>query len=194
MQKITAVLITRESQFPKEILQKIQECPEIDEVLVMENSDSVYNRFVLAQKAKNDLIYTQDDDCYVDNIPELIRTFNEDPTKIIHNCQQHHYDFYKEKCQNKIALIGWGSIFKKEWIRVLDFYLWEYPKDNLFLMTADRIFTYLMAPHQTIIREIRHHENNLKLGRMSTRPNDEHWVELDTILMRLECLKENQRS
>lgn len=186
MQTVTAVLITTKDEYPKDILEIIQAQPQINEVLIETRSTSVWNRFKLAQRAVNDVIYTQDDDCYVDNIQELLKRFESNcPRKIVHNCQEHHFNFYKEKCSNQIALIGWGSVFGKQHLQVFDLYFRKCPLDRLFELTADRVFTYLNAPHDVIIRPTRDHENAKGL-RMSTRPD--HWIELENILARLKLL------
>lgn len=180
---ITAVLITREKEFPADVLELIKKEPRITEILIETECPHIWRRFELAAKAKNDLIYTQDDDCYVENIDQLIKTF--DGKQIVYNCQASHYSFYSQKCGNKIALIGWGSIFKKEWLKAFDRYFEMYPKrDELFDLTADRVFTWLNAPHRVILGSVRHHELEQK-ARMSTRPGEYHWQELDIIIARL---------
>lgn len=182
---ITAVLITTEKEYPADILELIKKEPRITEILIKTESDSVWNRYLLAQEAKNNIIYTQDDDCYIDNIAELIDTF--DGNYLVHNCQPSHYEFYTQKCQNRIALIGWGSVFSKDRLVAFQPYLQHYPCDQFFKMVCDRVFTWAIAPHRTIIRAIRQHENSNK-PRMSTRPGQYHWQELDRIISRMYTL------
>jgi hypothetical protein len=153
---ISAVLITREKEFPEGPLNLIKRNSNITEILIDTECKSMLRRFLLAKNAKNDLIYTQDDDCYVDNIQQLIDEF--DGKHITYNCQQYHYDYYKDLVDNKIALIGWGAIFKKEWINVFEEYFKVFPVDELSMFMADRIFTYLNTPHNVVIRPTRHHD------------------------------------
>jgi len=185
---ITAVLITREKEYPKEILDIVRENKNITEILIKTEADKIWWRYELALQAKNQFIYVQDDDCYVENIQQLIDEF--DGNHIVYNCQQHHFDYYKKISNNKIALIGWGAIFNKDQLRVFDKYFKKFPKDKLSLDYCDRTFTYLNAPHKVIIRTVRNYEPLINQPyRDSIQPG--YWEKLEEIVNRLKTFDHN---
>jgi len=78
---VSAVLLSQKRQKePEEIKKHIETIPFIDEVIVWanspEDSKKAYGRYLGARNAKNDVIYVQDDDCIVENIPEIYSTFD----------------------------------------------------------------------------------------------------------------------
>ena len=81
-----------------------------------------YGRFLCARQVAFPLIYVQDDDVLVHDVPELLRHFLADPARVHFNLSDWHWErrerHYYGDCHS--ALIGWGAIFRKEWIGVLD--------------------------------------------------------------------------
>lgn len=171
---ITAVLITREKEYPPEILESL---PSFDEVIVETECASVYRRYELAQKAKHELIYVQDDDCIVD-AHLLIGVYNGRLTNFI---TPEHYERYKN---TGVTLVGWGALFPKE---MVDFrpYLDVFGINPLFLSQADRVFTYLNQPHNSVLAEVRHLPQATDETRMSKQPD--HWDNLQKIIN--QCLQ-----
>jgi hypothetical protein len=155
---ITACLITwkRQHLIPK-IIENLQQYPFISEIIVRDNSKCEniinYGRYDAALRASNDIIYTQDDDCIVNNIEEIYNSFISDPTCISHSGT----DYYESDIPNNIygdaqmALAGWGSIFDRRWIPVLDKYIEKYGKDYCFYRETDRIFSLLLHKHHYFI-------------------------------------------
>lgn len=168
----TAILITKEKEYPKEVLDSL---PFFDEVIIETNCPNILRRYELAEKARNDIIYVQDDDCTID-VKELFYKYNDRITNAI---TQHHIDWYKD---TGITLIGYGAFFPKQMID-FSWYIDKYGIDALLLTQADRVFTYLNQPHNSIVMDI----NNLPtatLGdRMSTSPG--HWENLENIKRKL---------
>ena len=145
----------------------------IDEILVWNNNPGIqlqleghkvrvinsvenmlcYGRFLCAGEAKNELIYVQDDDTIVKNIPALRKDFLNNESMITHGLYNQHYKL-RERYHHfygQVALLGWGAIFKKSWLRVLDDFLKENKNDYLFKREADQIFTLLQgARHKAI--------------------------------------------
>lgn len=173
--KATAILITREKEYPIEVLNSVKNA-DFDEIIVQTECPSVYRRYELALQAKNDLIYVQDDDCTID-IEALYEKYDGRLTNAI---SDHHLNFYKDM---GITLIGWGAFFPKKMVD-FDKYLRQYPIDSLFLSQTDRIFTYLNQPHNYVITKIHHLSTADGPGRMSTTPG--HWNKLEIIRMRLQ--------
>lgn len=170
---ITAVLITKDKEYPKEILDSLS----VDEVLIETECKSVHRRYELALKARNDIIYVQDDDCIAD-LALLRRYYNGQLTNLI---SPEHYETYKK---TGMTLVGWGTLFPKA---MIDFspYLDVYGVTPLFLSQADRVFTYLNQPHNSILTEIHHLPRATDSTRMSTQPD--HWDNLNKIIN--QCLQ-----
>ena len=142
MLKISAVIPTRGDVDRTEIVAHLRTYPEIDEIEVIAG-DTPYNRYVAAARAKNDLIFTQDDDCITDIRP-LINAYQ--PGIITNAMTPQHAAQYP----GKQTLIGFGAIFDRSLINVLDG--WE--RDALFFRESDRIFATL-NPHKTVFPAIR---------------------------------------
>jgi len=167
--KITAVLITKEKEYPKEVLDSL--LGKFDEILIKTECPSILARYELAQQAKNEVIYLQDDDCLVD--VDLLKTkYNGQLTNFI---SAGHQQFYAA-CG--MTLIGWGALFPKS---MLNFsrYLDKFGVSPLFLREADRVFTYLNQPFNSIVIEIKHLPTASSSGRMYT--TNEHWETLKLI-------------
>jgi hypothetical protein len=108
-----------------------------------------YGRFLAAAQAAHPLIYVQDDDVLVHDIPALLQNFLADPTRIHFNLSAWHYPrrgrSYYHDCHS--ALIGWGAIFRKEWLAVLELVPARTRSSRLFLREADKYFTLLQRRH-----------------------------------------------
>lgn len=155
---VTACLITwkRQQNIPK-IVESLLRHPFIDEIIIQDNSKGKnlinYGRYISAAKAKNDIIYTQDDDCIVENLGDVYETFIKDPTRIAHS----GLDYYERDIPNNIygetqmSLAGWGSFFKKDWIKVLQSYINKYGQDYCFYRETDRIFSILLGKRSNFI-------------------------------------------
>jgi hypothetical protein len=118
------------------------------EVLVWTNTAAdnrmLYGRYLAAAEAAYEVVYTQDDDCRVDNIADLLDGF--DGERLICGMTARSRPRYEKMVQGtaQAALLGWGAVFRREWIRVLDPYLEKFGADPLFLREADRVFTVLL--------------------------------------------------
>jgi hypothetical protein len=174
---ITAVLISKDDKYPQGVLDSL----DFDEVLVETKCPSVARRYELALKARNDLIYVQDDDCLVDT-KALIRAYNGQITNFM---TPGHYASYEG---SGITLIGWGALFPKKMIN-FDKYLDVYGVNPLFLSQADRVFTYLNQPHNSLITNVNHLPSATDGSRMSTQ--SDHWENLMKIRVQLETLQNN---
>ncbi len=173
--KATAVLITKEREYPKEILDAL---PKFDEVIIETECPSVLRRYELTLKAKNDLIYVQDDDCITD-VPELFKHYNGQITNAL---TQHHANWYTG---SGMTLVGWGAFFPKAMVN-FDPYIDRFGIDDLLLREADRVFSYLNQPHNSVVMDIINLPTATLGDRMST--NNEHWGSLSKIKERLQQL------
>ena len=181
---ITAVLLAwRRPENTLRIVEQLAALELIGEILVWRNDPTVplkfaspkariidsdenlicYGRFVCAAQAAYPLVYVQDDDVLVHDVPQLLRAFLADPSHIHFNLSSWHFarrarHLYDE-CHS--ALLGWGAIFRRDWLDVLN----EIPEDfratTLFRREADQYFTLLQrrhhAPHAGALTQLDGH-------------------------------------
>lgn len=158
MGKVTACLITwkRQGNISK-IVDSLLKHEFINEVIIRDNSKTEnvinYGRFLSALKANNEIIYTQDDDCIVENIEDIYYKFMEDPTRICHSGTEDYEKVIGDNIygDTQMAMAGWGSFFKKSWIPALDPYINKYGKDYCFYRETDRIFSMLLNRHHNFV-------------------------------------------
>lgn len=175
--KITAVLITKDSVYPQEVLDSVK--PHVDEIIVETNCPSIYRRYELAKHAKHNMVYVQDDDCIID-IELLKQAYNGHLTNFITSEHRESYE------HTGITLVGWGTLFPT---KMLDFrpYLDVFGENPLFLSQTDRVFTYLNQPHNSIVVDVKHLPRATDDSRMSTQPD--HWENLTKISEQLKSLQ-----
>lgn len=166
--KVSAVLITRENEWPTDIKLDF----EFDEVLVMTHCPSLACRFQLAQQARNEIIYVQDDDCQID-IKELWTHYDGRLTNAI---KWGHQQIY---AGTGVTLIGWGCFFPKS---LIDFSRWTAQYGDIvqggLAHEVDRIFTYLAQPHNTVRIPI----EDLTRTRAMSRDNPDHYRSKDRVI------------
>lgn len=130
-------LITKDSKYPPEILGFLSQ-QGFGEILILTNCDSPYRKHELFQKAKYENIYYQDDDAMCP-VEELFQ--NAQVGKINVAMKEGHFEAYKDK---KMTMgLGWGAIFPKSLLSVLDKYTDKFGKDEVFMRETERIFTHL---------------------------------------------------
>lgn len=159
---ITACLITHDKQRRKNfgrILKTILDVPEIDEIIIEDNGkgDNIINyaRYKAALRAKNDFIYTQDDDAVIHGLERIVEARNSEV--LAYGAQE---GMKKEIYEGRhMAILGWGAIFNREWIKVFKKYTDVYGEDYCFHRETDRIFTMLLGgEHNEIKVEVEHLE------------------------------------
>lgn len=141
--KISCVLISREKEYPQKVLDRLK-TGFFDEIIIKTESPSVYQRYLAAKEAKFDVIYVQDDDCFV-NYQELYNHYNGQITNVM---TPHHQAQYETK---GATLVGWGCFFPKTMLACFDKYIQTYGEDAHLLREADRIFTCLNQPFNVVI-------------------------------------------
>ena len=97
-----------------------------------------------AQKAKNTVCYIQDSDCMV-NYQVLFQKFDGRLTNTMTK------DFVEKYTDTGCTLVNWGCYFPKSMLSVFDKYIEKYGVDQTLLREADRIFTYLNQPFNTVL-------------------------------------------
>lgn len=152
--KATAVLLRwKRNQELKKIVDYLKQFPHlIDEILIWDNRKQNmcgYGRYLMALEAKNDIIYTQDDDCIIYNIEELFSLFNN--KHIVNNMKKQHLKIYKKLNH---TLPGWGLLFNKKWVSCLNKYIQYYGMDDIFYRDTGRLFTGLFGKWKSIKGDI----------------------------------------
>lgn len=107
--------------------------------IVQDTGNCMLGRYLA--ETRYDIIYTQDDDCLVGNIQELID--NHDPNFIVNNITTNRANYYTEMGISEITLVGYGAIYNKKLIENMSKYQNKYGLDALYRREADRVFTYL---------------------------------------------------
>jgi len=148
--KVSAVLI--KYQRPKElkkIIKHLKGYDFIDEILIHDNTKTnimCYGRYITANKARNETIYVQDDDCIID-VQKLYDKYNK--TKLVNGMKKEAAFIYS----GVDSLVGWGTFFEKSWIKVLDKYINRFGEDHILIRESDRIFTGLLE-RETIVIDV----------------------------------------
>lgn len=173
--KISCILITREKEYPKIVAERL-DTGFFDEIIVVTECESIYHRYLAAMKASNDIIYVQDDDCMV-NYQHLFLYYGSGD--LITNAMPKEFvEKYKE---TGCTLVGWGCYFPKSMLEgAFDKYIAQFGVDAHLLREADRIFTYLNQPFNTVIMP---HEDLPQNGKkMSDDPD--HYTSMDKALLK----------
>lgn len=171
MEKISAVLIERGSEYPEIILERLDIGDFFDEILVLPNCSSIYNRYLAARTAKNPIIYIQDSDCLI-NHQVLFESYNGQITNAMPTPFQ---DKYKDL---PCTLVGWGCYFPKSMLASFDKYINKYGVDKHLLREADRIFTFLNQPFNTV--NLPHEDLFQSPDRMCEHPD--HYISMNAAL------------
>ena len=155
--KVSAILLKykRLDELDKIINSLKKQSSIIDEILIFDNRKlnlCGYWRYFGALNAKNDIIYVQDDDVIVNNIPELFKTYvdlkNQNNEQVVNNITESGAKRYSDYNQ---TLMGWGSLYPKSSIGILNNYILQYGIDKLFLRDISRIYTGLINKWTNII-------------------------------------------
>ena len=112
----------------------------INQILIRDNTKTnmkSYGRYLVFDKAFNDTIYVQDDDCIINNVREIIEAY--DGEHIVNGFKKNDRHRYPEKP----TMVGWGTVFDKNWTKCLSRYIARYGIDDVLMREADRIFTGL---------------------------------------------------
>ncbi len=144
MEDVTAVLITREQEYPEILLERLTCTDFFKDIIIVAECPSVYHRYLAAKKAETKYIFVIDDDAMV-NFQVLWEKYDGRLTNTM------TLPFQKAYEPLECTLVGWGTYFPKEMLGVFDKYIEKYGVDQTLLREADRIFTYLNRPFNTII-------------------------------------------
>ena len=206
MKPATAILLNwkRPWNLP-EIIQSLQSYEFVKQIIVWNNGDDLqldgvevinsptnvctYGRFLAAQQACHDVIYTQDDDIVVHNVETLYWRFMEHQERITAGLAGGHYN--AEAGRTPWQQMGWGSFFLKEWVACLDRYISEHGEDSVLHRKADRIFTALHGKHDPVLGSFTRLKN--PDGNPSDRDPSSLWLKPDHRLLTMEAMARVRR-
>lgn len=137
MEDVTAVLITREKEYPSIILERLTCCDFFQDILIVTECPSVYHRYLSAKKATTEHIFILDDDALV-NFQVLWKSY--DKIRITNAMTKPFIEKYKNL---GCTLLGWGTFFPKSMLSCFDRYVEKFGVDAHLLREADRIFSAL---------------------------------------------------
>ncbi len=134
--KISACLVTRGNVDMQPIVDSLGM---YDEVLVWDNSKTPVNemahgRYVIAEQARNDIIFFQDDDVILDLACHQLLADSYVDGSVTVNIHPQRW--------NDVAWVGWGAVLRRD----LSYephrrYLKHFPRDEMFLTFCDAIMT-----------------------------------------------------
>ena len=185
--KTTAVLLKyKRPDELNQIIDYLKKIDIIDEIIIWDNT--IINmcglgRYLGALRAKNDIIFTTDDDCIPLNIPELwekyIELKNQGKEQIVNSMKSGAMRNYKNLGQ---TMVGWGSFFPKSAVSVLNEYINVYGIDDLLIRDASRIFTGLYGKWYSLPSKIKEFPS-------ASDPNIALWLQKNHKSNRIETIK-----
>jgi len=179
MEDVTAVLITREKEYPSIVLERLTCCDFFQDIIIVTECPSVYHRYLAAKKATTEHIFILDDDALV-NFQVLWESY--DKVRITNAMPKPFIDKYKNL---GCTLLGWGAFFPKHLLSCFDKYIERYGVDQTLLREADRIFS-AMNPNWNVI-QLPHEDLFQDETRMGVQPN--HYDSMNEALKKVQMLR-----
>ena len=162
MQLVTVCLITWKRQYNiPQIMESLLKWPFVGQICLLDNSRGKnyinYGRYLQAEKAEYDLIYTQDDDCIINNLGDVYSKFIENTDTLTHSGTTEYQEQIPKHTygEHQMAMAGWGMFFSRPMMRVLKRYTDRFGEDYCFYRETDRIFSLLLkTPHNFVLGDI----------------------------------------
>lgn len=125
---------------------------DVVQIVKCKHNFGTFGRKIGAALAINDIIYTQDDDCVVHNIPELLSEFLAREDQIVAGLSIGHYRHEWERSKKPWIQLGWGSFHWRHWlIAGVDAWIEKYgARDPMLWSKFDRIYSVLHGNHFAI--------------------------------------------
>ena len=168
-QHVSACFITKDAVYPAEIVAQVMAVG-FGECLFLTNCPSPHLKQSLFAKARHDHLYYQDDDCLAP-IPDLLDAYAGD--QITCAMKPSHLQAYG---RSRIALLGWGSLFPKATVNVLNSYRAVWGEDALYCRESERIMTYLSFPQVRLDLPIHDLPSAFMPDRLSMQPGHYDYI------------------
>jgi len=180
----TAVLITKETIYPAEVLASVAQYP-FAEVVIVTRAEGPGERWARGMwETSTKFVYVQDDDAIVP-IPDLMARATPDMLSCL--MKPHHIEEYKNL---PCCLVGWGTTIPRSLLSYAHGkHFTHYSFDDLWMSQADRIITALLPFDQLrlLSEDIVDLPSAVDAGRMSLQPD--HYVLRDQALARVEEIR-----
>jgi len=210
--KVSAVLLNYARPYHiAPIVRSLDQHEFIDEILIWDNSDDgldlasmsgtradllyfsgdenvgTLGRWYAASHARNETIYTQDDDVIVNQVPQLLERFEAHRAKIVAGLAPRHLDLEVHQKKAPWLAIGWGSIHLKSWFDCIASWIELYGVDELLKSKFDRIYTTIFGEHDPILGDFERLRG--PDGRDSDRDSSALWKQPDHYQKRNEAVR-----
>lgn len=184
--KVSAILITKEKKYPQIILKNIDSAG-FGEVIIKTECRGIFSRYNEEPRFQD--VYIQDDDC----IAEISKIISEyDGKTITCGMTKHHLNFYSK---SRICLIGHGAFFPWSLVSSLDDYRKKFGSDEDYNIEVDRIFTFLNFPQRRVETTPLELSSSFDSDRLSMRKGHyKNLEELEEKLIRFYCFSSVKES
>jgi len=169
LREVACCVITKESQYPPEILRHLENFPFGDH-LILTQCSSPHQKHELFARVTLPWIYYQDDDAIC---PVALLAARAEPGIITCAMKPFHLQKYAD---SRIALLGWGSLFERSRLAVLDRYRAVYGEDALYQRESERILTCLDFPQQRLDLPIEDLPSAFAADRLSMQPGHYDYI------------------
>ncbi len=181
---VSAVIVTRGDV---DLTESLALLDRFDEIIIwnnaLEGDLAVYGRYAGIEQARNDVVFTLDDDCLVSYEAQDILLAAYEPGMIVANMPESRWRDYPDSC-----LIGWGAVFDRSLVDLAfaRFSGWEdddeipLTRSGFFERECDVMFTTL-TPHTKIDAGFTHQpwaEDPARAMFLSPRPDRDRMLEL----------------
>jgi hypothetical protein len=190
---VTAVLLKyKRLDELNQIIEHLKKFPMITETIVWDNrivNVCGLGRYLAMSQAKNDIIFTVDDDNIPLNINQLWKKYKElksqGKEQIVNNMKLGALKKYKNFGQ---TMVGWGSFLPKSVIKGLNEYIQVYGVDQLLIRDTSRIITGLYGKWYSLPAKIQEFpsasDSNIALWKQ-----EHHRINRRESIKRVNCLK-----
>ncbi len=161
---ITACLITREPEFPADVLAPITSAG-FKRILIYPNCPAMSGRDVILREADTSWMFTCDDD----SVPalDILKEYANPDYAISTVMSPDHIRWYADKLA---CLFNWGALISKDALLKVDLYRQVYGQDFLYHREYDRILSYLNYPQHRIEARVTDLPRSAGPGRVSSDP------------------------
>lgn len=153
-------------------------------IIRADRNHGCHARYLCAAGATTDLIYTQDDDALNHDVEAVVRGHLAEPDRLAHALAPKHYAARQDLIfgDAQLGWVGWGAVFPRDWLTVLDALPEEVVGSWRFEQWADIYFTIMLGrQHRSIKGQIEHLRGHSTRGEAMYRDPAPQAVRVDAI-------------